>query len=143
MSVREWRTDALYTIALWERAGVAIGLEAIAAALTRPHFVLYGGRKGGPLGLPLAPRLVEADGLLQAFAADPVTAEQRRIIDGLLRRARPRDSRGAAEIAFDLDPEIAAEADHVEIRRDAVVTRARFQFGERREGVVSPGARDE
>jgi CRISPR system Cascade subunit CasD len=143
LSVREWRTDALYTIALWERAGAAIGLDAIAAALTHPHFVLYGGRKAGPLGLPLAPRFVDGDGLLQAFAADPVPAEQRRIIDRILRRARPSGSGGYVEIAFDLDGEVAAEAEYVETRRDAVAARARFQFGERREGLISLGTRDE
>jgi CRISPR system Cascade subunit CasD len=143
LSVREWRSDALYTIALWARAGAAIGLDAIAAALTHPHFVLYGGRKAGPLGLPLAPRMVDADGLLRAFAVDPIPAEQRQIIDRVLRRARPRDSGGAVEIAFDLDAEVAAERDRVETRRDAVVARSRFQFGERQEAIVSPGTRDE
>jgi len=139
LSVREWRTDALYTIALWERAGAAVELDAVAAALNLPRFVLYGGRKAAPLGLPLAPRFVEADKLLEAFAADPVPEEQRRIIDRILRRIRPRGSRASGEIAFDLDVEVAAEAEHVETRRDAVVTRARFHFGERREGIVSLG----
>jgi CRISPR system Cascade subunit CasD len=139
LSVREWRTDALYTIALWERVGAALGLDAVAAALNRPHFVLYAGRKAGPLGLPLAPRFVDAAGVLQAFAADPVPAEQRRIIDRVLQRARPRGSDALTEIAFDLDGGVAAEAEHVETRRDAVVSRARFQFGERREGVVLLG----
>jgi CRISPR system Cascade subunit CasD len=141
LSVREWRTDALYTVALWERATVAIGLDAIAAALAHPRFVLYGGRKAGPLGLPLAPRFVEVDGLLAAFAADPMPAEQQQIIDELLRRVRPRGSGGSTEIAFDLDAEIAAE--RVETRRDAVAARTRFQFGERREGVVTLGGGNE
>jgi CRISPR system Cascade subunit CasD len=139
LSVREWRSDALYTIALWERAGGAIGLDAIAAALTHPRFVLYAGRKAGPLGLPLAPRLVDAAGVVQAFAADPVAAEQQRIIDRVLQRSRPRGSDGSAAIAFDLDGEVAAEPERVETRRDAVVERTRFQFGERREGIMSLG----
>ena len=143
LSVREWRTDALYTIALWERARAAIGLDAIAVVLAHPRFVLYGGRKAGPLGLPLAPRFVEVDGLLAAFAADPMPAEQQQIIDRLLRRMRPRGSGGSTEIAFDLDAEVAAEAERVETRRDAIAARARFQFGERREGVVSLGSGNE
>lgn len=136
LSVREWRSDALYTIALWERGGGAIGLDAIAPALTHPSFVLYAGRKSGPLGLPLAPRFVDAAGVLQAFAADPVPVEQRRIIDRVLRRARSRGSDASTEIAFDLDGGVA-KVGRVETRRDAAVGRARFQFGERREGVVS------
>lgn len=139
LSVREWRTDALYTIALWERAGTVIELDAIVPALNHPRFVLYAGRKSGPLGLPLAPRLVDADSLLDAFAADPIPAEQGRIIDRLLRRVRPRGSTASAEVAFDLDAEVAATAAHIETRRDAVAARTRFQFGERQEGVVSLG----
>jgi|SRR6516165_1989733 CRISPR system Cascade subunit CasD len=143
LSVREWRTDALYTIALWEREGTAIGLDAIVAALNYPRFVLYGGRKSGPLGLPLAPRLVDADSLLDAFVADPIPAEQGRIICRLLRRVRPRGSTASAEVAFDLDAEVDVTAEHIETRRDAVAARARFQFGERQEGVVSLGTRNE
>ena len=143
LSVREWRTDALYTVALWELATVAIGLDAIAAALAHPRFVLYSGRKAGPLGLPLAPRFVEVDALLEAFAADPMPAEQQQIIDRLLRRVRPRGSGGPTEIAFDLDAEVAAKAERVETRRDAIAARARFQFAERREGVVTLGGGNE
>ena len=139
LSVREWRSDALYTIALWERAGAAIGLDAIAAALAHPRFVLYAGRKAGPLGLPLSPRLVAADSLLQAFTADQIPAERRRIIDRILRRVRPRGLGPGVEIAFDLDDGVAPDGDHIEMRRDAVMSRSRFQFGERAEGVVSVG----
>jgi len=70
-------------------------------------------------------------------------AEQQQIIDRLLRRVRPRGSGGPTEIAFDLDAEVAAEAERVETRRDAIAARARFQFGERREGVVSLGSGNE
>jgi CRISPR system Cascade subunit CasD len=143
LSVREWRTDALYTIVLWARKGGAIGLEAIAAAMKRPRFVLYGGRKAGPLGLPAAPRFVDTDSLIRAFAEEPVPAEQRRIIDRILRRVRPRGSDGSTEIAFDLDGEVAADRGRLETRRDAVADRARFQFGERREGVLPLGTGNE
>ena len=48
LSVREWRSDCIYTIALWLRAEAAGSLEEIASALRRPQFTLYFGRKAGP-----------------------------------------------------------------------------------------------
>lgn len=139
LSVREWRTDALYTIALWERPGAVIGIEAIRAALLRPRFVLYAGRKAGPLGLPLAPRLAEADSLLPAFAADPLPSERRQVIDEIAQRVRGSAALAAGEIAFDPDGTVTPQPDRIEVRRDGIAARARFHFQERSEGMIFPG----
>ena len=139
LSVREWRTDALYTIALWERPGAVIGVEAIGAALLKPRFVLYAGRKAGPLGLPLAPRLVEAHSLLAAFASDLLPPERRQIIDEIAQRVRGPTSPAAGEIAFDLDGDVVPQPKRIEVRRDGIAARARFHFQERTEGVIPSG----
>lgn len=139
LSVREWRADALYTIALWERLGAVIGVEAIHAALLRPRFVLYAGRKAGPLGLPLAPQLVEADSLLAAFASDRLAPERRQVIDEIAQRVRDPASPAAGEIAFDLDGDVVPQPKRIEVRRDGIAARARFHFRERAEGVIPPG----
>ncbi len=136
LSTREWRSDALYTVALWEREGAAVTLDAVMAALARPRFALYAGRKAGPLGLPLAPRIVEAESLIAAFAADDPPEAQRRLIDQVVRVSRYRMAPAASEIAFDLDAPITPAPDRIEYRRDAVIDRARFQFGERAEGIL-------
>lgn len=139
LSVREWRIDALYTIALWERPDAAIGVEAIRAALLRPRFALYAGRKAGPLGLPLAPRLVEAPSLLSAFTSDPLPPERRQVIDGIAQRLRGPAALTAGEIAFDLDGDGVPQPRRIEIRRDRLAARARFHFQERAEGVIPSG----
>jgi CRISPR system Cascade subunit CasD len=135
LSTREWRSDALYTIALWERAGAAVTLDSVKVALGRPRFTLYAGRKAGPLGLPLAPRMVEADSLIAAFAHDELPDAQRTLVDRVVRGSRNRMTSGPSEIAFDLDAPITPPPDRIEHRRDAVTERARFQFGERAEGI--------
>jgi CRISPR system Cascade subunit CasD len=68
---REYRTDTLYTIALWARAGARWSLDDLARALRSPHYVLYVGRKACPLSLPLNPEIVEAATLIEALKRRP------------------------------------------------------------------------
>ena len=131
LSSREWRADACFTIALWPRQEEAVDLDQIAGCLRRPRFVLYAGRKSAPLGLPLNPAIVQADTFMAAFAARRLNEEEERIlqcthIDGAARGA----------IAFDHDAPGAPADTRVERRRDAVASRARWQFADRLERVV-------
>lgn len=131
LSLREWRSDALYTVVLWPTPQGGIDLESIAAALVRPHFVLYVGRKAGPLGWPPVPRIVEAATLVDALAADP----QRQ--DATRQRWLNYPAQ-AASLAFDAEAEAfgAPKPDRIVVRRDRSVSRMRWQFTERREGVL-------
>ena len=132
LSSREWRSDACFTVSLWPRQGGAVDLDAMAAALRRPHFALYLGRKSAPFGLPLNPAIVEADTFMNAFAARQRTAEE----EAVLKRIRVGSTARTA-IAFDYDaPAPPAEAHRVERRRDAVVSRGRWQFADRLEYVL-------
>lgn len=135
LSVREWRTDAFFTAALWPRPERGVDLDDIAAAFREPRFTLYLGRKAAPLGLPLAPTLVPAGNILEAFEKrEPTEAET-----DVLRRIRP-SAAARGEIAFDADaPGVPPEAGREQRRRDAVVSRVRWQFADRRER-IQPGA---
>jgi len=69
LSRRDYRCDALYTIAARPAdPAPRWPLTALQEALERPVFPLYLGRKSCPLALPLAPRLLEAATLMDAFA---------------------------------------------------------------------------
>lgn len=68
LSRREYRTDVVYTIAVWARHRARWALTELATALQRPVFTLYAGRRCNPLGLPVRPELVAADSLADAFA---------------------------------------------------------------------------
>ena len=131
LSVREWRTDACFTVALWPRPGGSVELDEIAGALLRPHFVLYVGRKSGPLGLPLKPEIVEADSFMEALDARRPNDEERHV----LRRIHI-DGVDAGVIAFDHDAPGAPADARVERRRDSVASRARWQFSDRLERVA-------
>lgn len=133
LSSREWRSDAFFTVALWPRREDAIDLDEIANALRQPHFVLYLGRKSAPLGLPLNPVIVEVDTFMDAFdARRPNDAEE-----AILERIRSDVVR--VEIAFDHDAPDAPVEGRRERRRDAIVSRERWQFADRVEGVVELG----
>jgi CRISPR system Cascade subunit CasD len=70
LSSREYRCDALYTVALWVRdvSTAPFSLEELVAGLHRPHFPLYLGRKSCPLALPVQAMHVTAADLEAAFA---------------------------------------------------------------------------
>ena len=132
LSTREWRTDACFTVVLWPRPESTLDLEEIAGALRNPCFVLYVGRKSAPLGLPLNPEIIEADTFMDAFDARRPNGEEKKILQHIR-------TPGAAqrEIAFDDDAPAALAGTRVERRRDALASRARWQFADRLERIVS------
>lgn len=131
LSWREYRSDSLYTVALWPRGDALHSLEDLAAALATPRFVLYLGRKSAPLGLPLRPEVVDADSLPAALSQRPWPEE--------LTGVAPADP---VEVAFDLDaPGIRPE--RIERRRDGLGSRQRRQFVQREEGVAVVPVRTE
>ena len=129
LSRREWRTDACFTVALWTRGGAAPDIDRMAQCLCRPRYGLYVGRKSAPLGLPLNPAVVEADGFLDALDARNPTAAEREVLDGLGAPDAP------ATVACDLDAPGLPTEFRRERRRDAVASRSRWQFGDRDEAV--------
>lgn len=137
LSVREWRTDALYTVVLWRRLENGVTLESIAAALKAPAFTLYGGRRAGPFGWPLSPRLVEAADLVAALRGDPMGQDE--LLDTWLGRLCHQPAH--RPLAFDADAigHGAPEPNMIVVRRDRLVSRQRWQFAERREGLCHQG----
>ena len=137
LSTREWLTDACFTVALWARPNAEADLDGIAEALRHPHFTLYAGRKSAPLGLPLNPAIVEADTFDSALDTHQPSEEERAVV-----AAAHSGSAWEGELAFDHDAPGAPEEARIERRRDAVVSRSRWQFSDRLEGVVSNQASD-
>lgn len=145
LSRRAYRQDALATIAIWTRTmAPQWSLHELADALRRPRFVLYAGRKANPLGLPLAPVLLESSTLGDALLDYAESRGLRLEVDEAVRvavfntfdrlRSRNARSRGwGREVSHDpcegfesgLDPH------RRETRRDSAAHRGRWQFAER------------
>ncbi|BAZ95174.1 CRISPR-associated protein Cas5/CasD, subtype TIGR01868 [Thiohalobacter thiocyanaticus] len=125
LSQRDYRTDALYTVALWRtEESPAPTLAQLEEALRRPHFTLYLGRKACPPALPLAPHIVTAANLREAF--DRASFPQEPILD-LLPESEERI------FAWEATDAPGMEALHISPRRDEPTSRRRWQFGERDE----------
>lgn len=126
LSRRDYRTDALHTVVVWARESAPIPLETLKSGLQRPAFVLSLGRKSCPLGLPPGPVVVEAEDVLAAMAARPEPLPEQ-----ALRRRLGAEPRLLACDAGGLAGQIPPR--WTETRRDAVASRARWQFGLRDE----------
>ena len=135
---RDYRTDAWHLAALSAR-GVAPRwrLEELAEAMREPGFVPYLGRKSCPLGLPLAPEVVEVTdapaALAQRHAAGPEAAMRRHWLN-----QRPGDEPEALMVTLDAG-EVAEDdprRQRVELRRDQPRSRRRWRFDLREELVL-------
>lgn len=134
LSQREYRTDVCFTALLWTKLDAPrFSLEDVRNALTVPAFTPYLGRKSCPLSLPMAPRIIDADTTLSAFsvydAAEPEDAKKFRA--ARLLTTKPRYA------ALEGDTAGLSNDARIETRRDIPLDRKRWQFGPRRETVVS------
>jgi CRISPR system Cascade subunit CasD len=131
LSRRDYRTDVVALAALWRRSDARWSLTEIEVALRAPQYVPYFGRKSCPLMLPLAPDRSEA--------ADPVTALAMRANGGPeLERQLLRLRSGAVVTMTAADArEFDLHIQRVEMRRDALASRRRWQFALREEALLS------
>lgn len=130
LSYREYRSDCSFSIALWSRSSsLRFSLEQIAAALRKPRFIPYVGRKSCPSMLPMYPLLIETHTVEEAFIErDRQCERQKAFLKSCGLIALPN------RLAMDADaPEVAG--DRTERRRDQVIARTRWQFGLRDEVV--------
>lgn len=141
LSSRDYRCDGLWSVAVRVAESAPWSLEALKAALERPRFPLYLGRKACPLAAPLVPTLVESRHWRQALdhrfesALDP---ERTRLAlvgneekDKHLLRLPDQGLYAWQGAADALDGgEMASEASEV---WDEPLNRRRWQFGPRLE----------
>ncbi|MGH7073105.1 MAG: type I-E CRISPR-associated protein Cas5/CasD [Stellaceae bacterium] len=136
LSRRDYRADLLVLAALWPRPNARWPLDGIEAALRAPHYTPYFGRKSCPLMLPLSPRRDEATNPAAALAlrAEEGPEPERQLA---IRADPPLVTMTAADAR-----EYGLQFDRVEIRRDAVRSRRRWQFALREDAVLSGSPRD-
>lgn len=122
LSSRDYRCDAVYTVAISVSDGAPHTVQVLAAALKKPVFTLYLGRKSCPLSLPLQPQVVSKATLREALESASFGDELSNIITA-----------GAVPICWEDDSTSGLERQQVITRRDALRSRKRWQFVDRRE----------
>ena len=159
LSWREYRADPAVDVVLIHLGG-GPGPDAVAAALQRPAYVPYFGRKSCPLGLPIRPlwsqsvtRVAQLLSTLEETFVTLVPDDRDPIADILthLRQAYDPDPYGIAAAPLYADADLAGrgtglpdmltpdyEVLRIERRRDRVANRGRWQFALRAEAVAVP-----
>jgi CRISPR system Cascade subunit CasD len=122
LSSRDYRCDAAYTVAIIVAEGSPYTVQQLAAALLKPVFMLYLGRKSCPLAMPLQPQVVNAATLREALASVSPVEE----LSGIVQK-------GDAMVFWEDDTASGLERQQVITRRDEPRSRKRWQFSERRE----------
>ncbi|MDB5369343.1 MAG: hypothetical protein JWP20_901 [Roseomonas sp.] len=162
LSRRDYRSGAWHLGVLWARATAPRWpLEAIQEAMERPNFAPYLGRKSCPLGLPLAPRIAQAQDAPAALLHRQATGQEAKLLDSWVptQGSRARVSEGpqgwspapSHRLLRDrmadqpIHPLIVLDATdaagdprvlRVETRRDQPRSRRRWQFDLRHEAVL-------
>jgi len=130
---RDYRADGRWAVAVWARDGAPYSIDELAAALARPKFPLYLGRKSCPPSLPLSPTQVDADSAADAFARAELPW-----FTGVLDpppwspagRALAQDE---SRILADEDVSLGVEVTERGVRIDRPLSRRRWQFARRTE----------
>lgn len=142
-SWRDYRVNAACLVALQPRPVQQGGftLQTLADALRRPKFTLFVGRKSCPPAAPLWPQVIDAASALDAFARYADRYETAR------RQAQQRTDGSppleplppAVRIAFDDHTDAGIAPQLTTVRKDRLIRRKGWQFGDRYEHVTMIG----
>lgn len=137
LSRRDYRTDAVYIVAVWIKGNSSYTLEELQEALRRPYFVTCLGRKSCPPALPFHPWIVKNVNLKQAllqYPRDPIFKD-RRLQDEL--RSFYWEKGGLSNDELGLLPAMMYP------RHDRIHSRKRWQFLDRNEYYCTEPRREE
>lgn len=126
LSTRDYRMDAIYTVALCEQTENQWSVEKLQEALISPVFTLYLGRKSCPPSLLLQPKIVEADTLREAIRNVKFVN-----LSDLTGTDFQRENKKMLYWEKDMNSGIVEE--HIFERRDVPLSRQRWQFDVRKE----------
>lgn len=125
LSSRDYRCDAVYTVAITLRKDAPCSVKGLADALRKPVFTLYLGRKSCPLAFPLSPMVIAAESVKEALTKAPVPDDLHDLIHEKSRLVYWEGEQGGYE------------REQVITRRDLPISRKRWQFSERKENFAT------
>jgi CRISPR system Cascade subunit CasD len=140
LSSRDYRQDAASMVAVQIVADASYTLMQLAEALKKPRFVLYLGRKSCPIAVPLYPCILDTGTITTAFSdyQKNVSALWEQTLPG----HPPPSEMKIQKIAWGDDfgtedlTAVGVQRDVTIVRKDQVITRQGWQFGDRREHIA-------
>jgi CRISPR system Cascade subunit CasD len=138
LSTRDYRQNAASLVALQPRPGTPHAPSALAEALRKPKFTLYLGRKSCAPAAPLWPQVIEAESAWLAFQQYTQQFES-------TRQAAARAQRVATvleplppicRLVFDDHVTAGLACDLTVLRKDRLIRRRGWQFGDRNEHIA-------
>jgi CRISPR system Cascade subunit CasD len=135
LSTRDYRQDSACLVAVQSKAGATPlhTLDGLATALRKPRFVLYLGRKSCPPAAPLAPQVIDAGSAREAPESYRRASSAR--LDALATgQPLPLERLGEiVRLAWGDGMQAGADADLSATRKDRIIRRRNWQFGDRTE----------
>lgn len=139
LSTRDHRQNASCLVALQALTSVnpAPSLDALAAALRQPRFVLYLGRRACPPAAPLWPQVLDAESAHAALVQYTERFEAARQAQADGRGRVPLEALGSLQrLVFDERVQAGVPPDLSTRRKDRLIRRTGWQFGDRTEHVA-------
>ncbi|MBK8397650.1 MAG: type I-E CRISPR-associated protein Cas5/CasD [Leptospiraceae bacterium] len=118
---RDYRCDSYSIVCVWQKENKKFDLDNLKMSLLNPKYILYLGRKSCVVSLPLNPKLVKSETLLDAYSAYPQNAELLSSLEA---------SKNIQMYWEDLE-EVNLQPDHIQTRRDSILRRKSWYFTER------------
>lgn len=126
LSTRDYRQEMACLIAIQTTPEATLQLSELAQAIQQPKFVLYLGRKSCPPSVPLWPKILEAANVLQAME---MYREQ-------LGSKSGEQQLPVERLVWGVGIEAGVQHDLQTVRKDRLLSRAHWQFGDRTEFVA-------
>lgn len=139
LSTRDYRQNAASLVAVQARISGAPAhtLDELALALRQPRFMLYLGRKACAPGAPLWPQVIEAESAQKAFDAYATLFETARRTAAGKQGSLPLEAmEPITRIAFDDHIHAGVPHDLSTLRKDRLIRRKGWQFGDRNEHIA-------
>lgn len=127
LSTRDYRQDAACLVAVQANNNAPYSLEHLSQALQKPKYVLYLGRKACPPAIPLWPNVIDANNALVAI-------EEYRT--QLIALAGNTTVQKLERMVWGANIDAGIQEDIQVVRKDRLLSRQNWQFGDRQEHVA-------
>ena len=133
LSTRDYRSNGNWLVAVPAMDDAPYSLDILAERLKQPRFVLYLGRKSCPPAAPLFPHVVEVETVHQAFARFDALLQQAWVTAGNPEQA----TTPIRKLAWEDGMSMGVEHDLSTWRKDRLIHRGNWQFGDRMELIAT------